>query len=62
MTFGLGTLKLPSEAFWRSTPLEISAALRAFSNAASVPPSRKQFEEMMARFPDTGFARNNSDE
>lgn len=62
MTFGLGTLKLPPDAFWRSTPLEISAALKAFSNAESAPPSRKQFEEMMARFPDSSFARNNFDE
>jgi uncharacterized phage protein (TIGR02216 family) len=58
MTFGLGTLKLPPDEFWRSTPLEISAALRAFSNVVSAPPSRKQFEEIMARFPDPIHARN----
>jgi len=62
MAFGLGTLKLSPDAFWRSTPLEISAALKVHSNAAASPPTRSQFEALMMRFPDHSQNKGNLDE
>lgn len=52
MAFGLGTLKLSQDAFWRTTPREISAAFKAYSCGASTPPTRSQLDTLMTRYPD----------
>lgn len=52
MQFGLGTLRLPADIFWRTTPREMAAALNAFSGRRFSPPQRAEFEALMKRFPD----------
>lgn len=49
MAFGLGTLRLPPEQFWRMTPREL-AALASTSN----PPREDDLAELMRRYPDGG--------
>jgi uncharacterized phage protein (TIGR02216 family) len=49
MELGLGVLRLPPEAFWRTTPREIAAAFPPHRNTA---PDRSELEELMQRFPD----------
>ncbi len=49
MAFGLGRLRLPPDAFWRMTPLELAAALAAKIPAGAGPPD---LAGLMAAFPD----------
>jgi uncharacterized phage protein (TIGR02216 family) len=51
MAFGFGVLRLSSDEFWRLTPRELAAALRAL-NGESVPLPRDALNELIARFPD----------
>ena len=48
MAFGLGTLRLPPEQFWRLTPREL-AALTGGGVAA---PGRDDLQALMRRYPD----------
>ncbi len=54
MAFGLGRLRLPSEAFWRLTPRELAAAMGAFGggNSRDAPPARTTLDALMQQFPD----------
>ena len=55
MAAGLGTLRLSSQAFWSMTPTELAAALCALPGGASVsPPTRRELDALMQRFPDSG--------
>lgn len=49
--FGLGVLKLPPDAFWRMTPRELAAAIRAVTGIRA-PLTRAAFVELLERFPD----------
>lgn len=50
MRTGLGELRLPPEAFWRLTPIELRIMLGA---EALLPPlTRARLEELAAAFPD----------
>jgi uncharacterized phage protein (TIGR02216 family) len=50
--FGLGVLRLSPEAFWRMTPRELAAAIRAATGRGGAPLARGDFEQLMKRFPD----------
>jgi len=52
MGFGLGRLRLSSEAFWQLTPRELAAAIEQLAGPARAPLDRAGFEALMARFPD----------
>jgi len=52
MGFGLGTLRLPPDAFWRMTPRELAAAIGAFAPQRPAPLARGAFDALMRRFPD----------
>ncbi|WP_425105586.1 rcc01693 family protein [Ancylobacter sp.] len=52
MAFGFGRLRLSSHAFWRLTPRELAAALRAFAGPGRAPLDRAGLAALMARFPD----------
>ncbi|MFC6494199.1 rcc01693 family protein [Ancylobacter dichloromethanicus] len=52
MALGFGRLRLSSHAFWRLTPRELAAALRAFAGPARAPLDRTGLGALMARFPD----------
>jgi uncharacterized phage protein (TIGR02216 family) len=56
MGFGLGVMRLSPEAFWRMTPRELSAAIRAVTGERS-PLTRATFDELLKRFPDDGSQR-----
>jgi uncharacterized phage protein (TIGR02216 family) len=56
MGFGLGVLRLSPEEFWRMTPRELSAAIRAVTGERS-PLTRATFDELLKRFPDDGSQR-----
>ena len=56
--FGLGVLRLSSEAFWRMTPRELALAVEAVAGRRSAPLVRATLIELMTRFPD---GRRNSD-
>jgi uncharacterized phage protein (TIGR02216 family) len=49
--FGLGVLKLPPEQFWRMTPRELAAAIRAVTGGHESL-TRTAFDELLKRFPD----------
>ena len=51
--FGLGTLRLSPDAFWRMTPRELAAAFEALAPPAEAPLDRERFAALQARFPDT---------
>lgn len=51
MAFGFGVLRLSSGEFWRLTPRELAAAVRAIGGE-SMPLSRDALNELIARFPD----------
>ncbi|MGE0339009.1 MAG: rcc01693 family protein [Xanthobacteraceae bacterium] len=51
MAFGFGVLRLSSDEFWRLTPRELAAAVRAL-RGESMPLSRDVLDELIARFPD----------
>jgi uncharacterized phage protein (TIGR02216 family) len=52
MGFGLGTLRLPPDAFWRMTPRELAAAMEAVLGRQAAPLDRAAFAALRARFPD----------
>jgi uncharacterized phage protein (TIGR02216 family) len=52
MGFGLGTLRLSPEAFWRMTPRELACAIEALTGRGGAPPSRRRLLELMTRYPD----------
>ncbi len=52
MAFGLGTLRLSGEVFWRLTPRELAAAMAAFTVGPAQPTERAALEALMRRFPD----------
>ncbi|MEZ5841432.1 MAG: phage tail assembly chaperone [Hyphomicrobiales bacterium] len=49
IAFGLRVLRLPPDAFWRMTPLELAAAA---GQTAAAPPDRAALADLMVRFPD----------
>jgi uncharacterized phage protein (TIGR02216 family) len=51
MAFGFGVLRLSSQQFWRLTPRELNAAVRALFGGEA-PVSRSTLNELLARFPD----------
>jgi uncharacterized phage protein (TIGR02216 family) len=53
MRFGLGRLRLSSRDFWALTPIELSAAARAFAPVGAEPLSRGEMARLMTAFPDT---------
>ncbi len=52
MTFGLGVLRLSSEAFWSMTPRELKAAHEGLYGRGAAPLSRTDLEGLMLAFPD----------
>jgi len=52
MGFGLGTLRLSSDAFWRMTPRELATAMEAVLGPREMPLDRAAFAALRARFPD----------
>jgi len=56
MGFGLGTLRLSPDAFWRMTPRELAAAMEAVFGPSDAPLDRAGFESLRRRFPDAGPA------
>lgn len=55
MAIGFGVLRLEPRAFWSMTLPELDAAVRGRFGAAGAerPPSRREFESLTQRFPDT---------
>jgi uncharacterized phage protein (TIGR02216 family) len=53
MAFGLGTLRLAPDAFWRMTPRELAAAIEAVAGSQESALDRTAFAALRARFPDT---------
>lgn len=51
--FGLGTLRLAPDAFWRMTVRELGQALKAVRGHLAAPLARSDLAALMARFPDT---------
>jgi uncharacterized phage protein (TIGR02216 family) len=51
MAFGFGVLRLSSDEFWRLTPRELAAAVRAIGGE-SMPLSRDTLDKLIERFPD----------
>ena len=49
--FGLGTLRLSPDAFWRMTPRELAYAIEAVTGRTA-PLDREALKHLMARFPD----------
>ena len=52
MAVGFGVLRLSPDAFWRMTPREFAAALRALYGEPAAPLDRAAFDALRARFPD----------
>jgi uncharacterized phage protein (TIGR02216 family) len=52
MGFGLGSLRLSPDAFWRMTPRELAAAMEAVFGSRATPLDRAAFAALRARFPD----------
>ncbi len=52
MAFALGRLGWSPDAFWRSTPREIAAAVTRLAPRADRAPGRAALEGLIARFPD----------
>ena len=52
MGFGLGTLRLAPDAFWRMTPRELAAAMEAVFGPGQPTLDRTAFAALRARFPD----------
>ena len=54
--FGLGTLRLPPEQFWRMTPRELAYAIAAVTGHTK-PLDRAGLAQLMKRYPDELSAR-----
>ena len=52
MTFGLGRLRLPPEAFWAMTPRELALAMEGFTGHIGGPLGRERLNDLMTRYPD----------
>lgn len=52
MSFGLGVLRLPPDAFWRTTPRELAAAIEAVFGSRAAAMDVASFAALRARFPD----------
>lgn len=52
MAFGFGILRLSPDVFWRMTPRELAAALRAVHGQTLLPFGRESFDDLLTRFPD----------
>ena len=52
MGFGLGVLRLSPEAFWRTTPRELAAAMDAVLGPRAAALDRASFAALRTRFPD----------
>ncbi len=52
MGFGFGVLRLSPDAFWRMTPRELGAAIRALSPPQTAAIGRGTLDALMRRFPD----------
>ncbi|WP_420131990.1 rcc01693 family protein [Rhodopseudomonas sp.] len=52
MQFGLGTLRLSPDAFWRMTPRELAAALIGARGGVGAPLDRGGLDALMRRYPD----------
>lgn len=52
MSFGLGTLRLSPDAFWRMTPRELAAAMEAVLGPQEAALDGASFAALRARFPD----------
>ena len=52
MAIGFGVLRLSSHDFWRLTPREFAAALRALYGEPAAPIDRAALEALARRFPD----------
>jgi uncharacterized phage protein (TIGR02216 family) len=50
--FGLGTLRLAPDVFWRMTVRELGHALKAVRGQHAAPLARSDLAALMARFPD----------
>jgi uncharacterized phage protein (TIGR02216 family) len=50
--FGLGVLRLSSDAFWRMTPRELAYAVQARKGGRTPPLARASLIDLMTRFPD----------
>jgi uncharacterized phage protein (TIGR02216 family) len=50
--FGLGVLRLSSDAFWRMTPRELGHAIAAIYGPGAAPIERADLEVLMRAFPD----------
>ena len=53
MGFGLGVLRLSSDAFWAMTPRELHAASRSLYGRGGEAADRAALDALMAAFPDT---------
>jgi uncharacterized phage protein (TIGR02216 family) len=49
--FGLGTLRLSPDQFWRMTPRELAYAIETVSRKAA-PLDRESLTQLMKRYPD----------
>jgi uncharacterized phage protein (TIGR02216 family) len=56
MGFGLGTLRLAPEAFWRLTPRELAAAMEAVLGSREAALDAASLAALRARFPDAPAA------
>ena len=56
MGFGLGTLRLAPEVFWRTTPRELAAAMEAVHGPREAALDAISFAALRARFPDAPAA------
>ena len=54
MRLGLGTLRLPPQAFWAMTPRELAACAGLVGRPATL--ARADLDALMARFPDAPAA------
>jgi uncharacterized phage protein (TIGR02216 family) len=54
MGFGLGTLRLAPDAFWRMTPRELACAIEAVAGRGGAPLPRRTLLDLMTRYPDGG--------
>jgi uncharacterized phage protein (TIGR02216 family) len=53
MGFGFGVLRLSPDAFWRMTPRELGAAIKALSPQQAGALGRGPFDALMRRYPDS---------
>lgn len=52
MAFAFSILKMSPKDFWASSPLEIAAAMEAYSPQSPYPMSQQTLSQLMGQFPD----------